>query len=97
MRWTSRRYPPASCLLIFGDRLSSPEQVLTIEQPGFRELHASGCEGYALLERVILQRQAGIEIAGGFMEGQGSVAQERRIDKHRCESAIVASWKQNAE
>ncbi len=55
IRWTSRRYPPATCLLIFGDRLRSPEQVLAIEQPALRELHAPGCEGYPTLERALVE------------------------------------------
>lgn len=56
--WISRRYPPAECTVIFGDRIPMQENALLVEAPSRRDLHEPGTEGYSDLEAVI--REAGI-------------------------------------
>ena len=58
IRWISRRYPPAECAVVFGDRVPHPEDALQVQAPNHRDLHLPGTVGYADLEG--LMREAGV-------------------------------------
>ena len=58
IRWTSRRYPPADCVLLFGDRVPHSSDELLVEAPALRDLHESGTTGFASLQAVM--HEAGI-------------------------------------
>jgi hypothetical protein len=57
IRWISRRYPPADCILLFGDRVPGSAE-LVAQTPSLRDLHAPGTTGFASLQAVL--REAGI-------------------------------------
>jgi hypothetical protein len=58
IRWTSRRYPPADCVLLFGDRVPHSSDELLVEAPALRDLHEPGTTGFASLQAVM--HEAGI-------------------------------------
>jgi hypothetical protein len=58
IRWTSRRYPPADCVLLFGDRVPDSSDELLVEAPALRDLHEPGTTGFASLQAVM--HEAGI-------------------------------------
>jgi hypothetical protein len=58
VRWTSRRYPPADCVLLFGDRVPDSSDELVVENPALRDLHQPGRSGFASLQAVM--HEAGI-------------------------------------
>jgi hypothetical protein len=58
IRWTSRRYPPADCVLLFGDRVPDTSDELLVETPALRDLHQPGTTGFASLQAVM--HEAGI-------------------------------------
>jgi len=53
IRWTSRRYPPADCVLLFGDRIPDSSDELLVEAPAIRDLHEPGTTGFASLQAVM--------------------------------------------
>jgi hypothetical protein len=55
IRWTSRRYPPADCTILFGDRVPDSADELVVDLPALRDLHALGTTGFASLQAVILE------------------------------------------
>jgi len=55
IRWTSRRYPPADCVMLFGDRITDSAEELVVEAPALRELHEPGSAGFASLEALMLE------------------------------------------
>jgi hypothetical protein len=55
IRWTSRRYPPADCVLLFGDRIADSTDELVVEPPPERDLHELGTTGFASLQAVMLE------------------------------------------
>jgi hypothetical protein len=55
IRWTSRRYPPEDCVVLFGDRVVNPEAEISIIPPECRDLHEAGSEGYSALEAIIVE------------------------------------------
>jgi len=55
IRWTSRRYPPQDCTVVFGDRVGGSARALVVEAPPMRELHEPGTEGYPTLEAVMVE------------------------------------------
>ena len=57
IRWTSRRYPPADCVLLFGDRVPDSSDEL-VEAPALRDLHEPGTTGFASLQAVM--HEAGV-------------------------------------
>jgi hypothetical protein len=58
IRWTSRRYPPADCVLLFGDRVPDFSDEVLVEAPFRRALHELGTSGFASFQAVM--REAGI-------------------------------------
>lgn len=55
IRWTSRRYPPAGCVMLFGDRIPDSDGELLVEAPTLRDLHELGSPGFASLQSVMLE------------------------------------------
>jgi RES domain len=55
IRWTSRRYPPADCILLFGDRIADSAEEIVVETPALRDLHESGTTGFASLQAAMLE------------------------------------------
>ena len=55
IRWTSRRYPPADCVTLFGDRIADSTDELVVEGPALRDLHEPGNPGFASLQAVMLE------------------------------------------
>jgi hypothetical protein len=55
IRWTSRRYPPADCVALFGDRIADSADELVVEAPAQRDLHEPGTPGFASLQAVMLE------------------------------------------
>jgi hypothetical protein len=55
IRWTSRRYPPADCVTLFGDRIADSADDLVAEAPTLRDLHEPGTPGFASLQVVMLE------------------------------------------
>ena len=55
IRWTSRRYPPVDCVLLFGDRIADLNDELVVEPPPQRDLHELGTTGFASLQAVMLE------------------------------------------
>jgi RES domain-containing protein len=55
IHWTSRRYPPADCVLLFGDRMADSAEELAAETPALRDFHESGTTGFASLQAVMLE------------------------------------------
>jgi hypothetical protein len=55
IRWTSRRYPPADCILLFGDRIADSAEEIVVETPALRDLHEGGTTGFASLQAVMLE------------------------------------------
>jgi hypothetical protein len=55
IRWTSRRYPPADCLVLFGDRVADSGSEIIVEAPKLRDLHEPGTTGFASLQAVMLE------------------------------------------
>ena len=55
IRWTSRRYPPADCVLLFGDRIAESTEELVVEAPALRDLYEPGTTGFASFQAVMLE------------------------------------------
>jgi hypothetical protein len=55
VRWISRRYPPAECVVIFGDRVCAIDSIFSCKVPEHRDFHAPGTPGYVDFEAVILE------------------------------------------
>jgi hypothetical protein len=55
IRWTSRRYPPADCVVLFGDRIADSTDELVVEAPALRDLHEPGTPGFASLQAVMFE------------------------------------------
>lgn len=55
IRWSSRRYPPADCVMLFGDRIADSTDELLVETPFLRDLHQAGTTGFASLQAVMLE------------------------------------------
>jgi len=55
IRWTSRRYSPADCVLLFGDRVLHAADDLLVEDPALRDLHEPGTPGFASLQAVMFE------------------------------------------
>jgi hypothetical protein len=55
IRWTSRRYPPADCVVLFGDRIGDSAAALCVESPPLRDFHQRGCSGFPSLQSVLLE------------------------------------------
>jgi hypothetical protein len=53
--WTSRRYHPAGCILLFGDRIADSAEEIVVETPALPDLHESGTTGFASLQAVMLE------------------------------------------
>jgi hypothetical protein len=54
IRWTSRRYPPADCVILFGDRVPDSADELVVETPALRDFHEPRTTGFASLQAVML-------------------------------------------
>ncbi|MDB6105308.1 MAG: hypothetical protein JWO52_5307 [Gammaproteobacteria bacterium] len=55
IRWASRRYPPADCVMLFGDRIADSADEIVVETPALRDLHEPGNPGFASLQAVMLE------------------------------------------
>jgi len=55
IRWTSCRFPPADCVLLFGDRVLVSLFEMGVDYPELRDLDDPGAKGFLSLQTVMLK------------------------------------------